>query len=281
MWKKSWAAIICLSLRIECVLQSGQSVIKFTRMDDMKVVVKRSNRQRDFIREVETLANLKHCSNILQPIFVIPELREIGFRRIVEGDLYHRQDLPQQSFSQIKDWARQLIESVQCVHDAGFLHLDVKPENVLLEESKIWLIDFGLACPRDDPVRGIGTTRTMAPEMLLEESANIPITVATDWWSVGVTLFFLFSRHLQPSPDCHYLNFPYVIAQNNSRIDWRPMCNNFPSSLLDLLFGDQGFLSDNYHARLLDAQSILSHGFFSKAPANVICDYDDNRRQSH
>lgn len=240
-------------------LPSGQSIVQFMLRDNMKVVIKRAFNQDDFDREFQILTRLKHCPGILQPIFVIPELRELGFKQIEGGDLYRQSNLVNVTLDQGREWARQLIQTVQCVHDAGFLHLDIKPENVLLDGSRIWLIDFGLACPISEPIRGIGTTRTMAPEMLLEEAAHLPITTATDWWSMGVTLFYLISRLLFPGQGT---NFPYEVTGNPPQIHWQTVCPPFPSSFYTLLFGSSGLLSLDYRNRPTNAKTILTLEFF-------------------
>jgi len=45
----------------------------------------------------------------------------------------------------LKTWAAQLVETLQQVHKRGVLHLDVKPENVIMADEKAILIDFGFS----------------------------------------------------------------------------------------------------------------------------------------
>lgn len=66
----------------------------------------------------------------------------------------------------------QAVRGLRCIHDAGFVHRDLKPPNVLLaRDGRVVLLDCGLASriPRDasrvgDPV---GTLGFMAPEIWL------------------------------------------------------------------------------------------------------------------
>ena len=66
----------------------------------------------------------------------------------------------------------QVADALHAVHDAGLVHRDVKPSNVLLdEEDYVYLIDFGIAHDLDDPLltrkgQTIGTTAYLAPEAI-------------------------------------------------------------------------------------------------------------------
>src|SRR5262245_22914421 len=88
-----------------------------------------------------------------------------------------------------------LIESAQAlehVHDSGFIHLDFKPENILLSRNgALRLIDFDLSIPKpEQPVRtknNPGTPAYMSPEQLLRQS----IDQRVDIFAYGVTAFEL------------------------------------------------------------------------------------------
>jgi serine/threonine-protein kinase len=76
------------------------------------------------------------------------------------------------------------------VHDRGFLHLDFKPENVLVSRTyEAKLIDFDLAIPR--PIRPkrasklSGTPAYLAPEQL----ARQPVDERADIFAYGVTAY--------------------------------------------------------------------------------------------
>jgi len=86
-----------------------------------------------------------------------------------------------------------LIDSARAldhVHDVGFMHLDFKPENLLVtRNANIKLIDFDLAQPRpDEPKkssRNPGTPAYMSPEQLLRQ----PFDHRADIFAFGVTAF--------------------------------------------------------------------------------------------
>jgi eukaryotic-like serine/threonine-protein kinase len=66
------------------------------------------------------------------------------------------------------EFARHGCEALQYVHDQQILHRDVKPENLILCDGEIVLVDFGIS-QLHDPVRaatiGVGTPGYIAPEV--------------------------------------------------------------------------------------------------------------------
>lgn len=82
--------------------------------------------------------------------------------------------------------------AIEYVHDCGYMHLDVKPENVLVtRNANIKLIDFDLALPRPEhprkSSRNPGTPAYMSPEQLLRQ----PFDHRADIFAFGVLAFEL------------------------------------------------------------------------------------------
>jgi len=86
--------------------------------------------------------------------------------------------------------AHELLTALASIHQAGVVHRDVKPSNVLLdEEGGAHLTDFGIARPEDATRltrtgEVIGTLKYMAPEVL----AGQPATERSDLYALGVVL---------------------------------------------------------------------------------------------
>jgi serine/threonine protein phosphatase PrpC len=90
--------------------------------------------------------------------------------------------------------AIKLARAVAALHNAGIIHRDIKPDNVILEAAgSLKLIDLGVVrVPgmEDFPSSDIpGTIAYMAPEMFAGEPGN----AATDIYALGVTLFRAFT----------------------------------------------------------------------------------------
>jgi hypothetical protein len=87
-------------------------------------------------------------------------------------------------------YARQTCEALQYVHEQDIVHRDVKPQNLVLGEEGVVLVDFGVARrlgEGDFATRAIGTPQYMAPEILVGE---FPST-RSDVYSLGATLWAL------------------------------------------------------------------------------------------
>lgn len=87
---------------------------------------------------------------------------------------------------------RQLVEALAHCHGRNIFHLDVKPENIVIDSNwKIKLIDFAFSVKvidRSKVRKYCGTPSYMAPEVLKRES-YYPQKV--DSWAVGVVAFKL------------------------------------------------------------------------------------------
>lgn len=89
---------------------------------------------------------------------------------------------------------RQILKGVSFLHRHNVVHLDLKPQNILLTSDRplgdIKIVDFGLSriVNNNEELREImGTPEYVAPEILSYE----PISTATDMWSIGVLAYVM------------------------------------------------------------------------------------------
>jgi beta-lactam-binding protein with PASTA domain len=84
-----------------------------------------------------------------------------------------------------------ILSGLAAAHQAGFVHRDVKPENVLLAaDGRVKVVDFGLARPSATSGHTrvgqlIGTVAYIAPEQVTGRSADL----RTDVYAAGIMLF--------------------------------------------------------------------------------------------
>jgi len=151
--------------------------------------------RRRFVHGCEVLAKIHHHEGIIGYI-------EHGK---IEGTLYLLMEFVESSnlkllFARtdpvlVENLGNILIDSavaLEHVHDSGFMHLDFKPENILVTRSgSIRLVDFDLAQPKPEKPkkmsRNPGTPAYMAPEQLQRH----PIDHRVDIFAFGVMAYEL------------------------------------------------------------------------------------------
>jgi eukaryotic-like serine/threonine-protein kinase len=88
-----------------------------------------------------------------------------------------------------------LASALRYLHTTGYLHLDVKPSNVVAQGGTAKLIDLSLADRIGRRLPGVGTRGYMSPEQI----EGRPLTTATDVWGLG-SLLYETARGTRPFP---------------------------------------------------------------------------------
>lgn len=113
------------------------------------------------------------------PVFAMETLTGQTLDHLIGGG-----DLPLEA-TEAAQMGLQLASAIGYLHLHGVLHLDVKPDNMVIEGGRAKLIDLNLARPPGPAPAGIGTWCYLAPEQARGDS----LTAAADVWGIGVVMF--------------------------------------------------------------------------------------------
>ncbi|TPX38285.1 hypothetical protein SmJEL517_g00073 [Synchytrium microbalum] len=96
-----------------------------------------------------------------------------------------------------KFYVAEMLLSLEELHSYNYVHRDVKPENMLIDETgHVKLADFG-SCMRLDEAdkitshETVGTPDYISPEILRALEGGVSYGKECDWWSLGIILFEL------------------------------------------------------------------------------------------
>jgi len=171
-----------------------------------------AERMKRFQQEARAVAGLNH-PNILTiyEVGADSSLRYIA-SELIEGETL-RQRLGRESMqlSEAVEIAIQVAGALAAAHEAGVIHRDVKPENIMLRpDGYVKVLDFGIAklAEQEVPVTMakeealllvetnlgsvLGTVRYMSPE----QARGAHVDRRTDIWSLGVVLYEMVTGHV-------------------------------------------------------------------------------------
>src|SRR6058998_3545186 len=170
-----------------------------------------AERLKRFRQEARALVGLNHPN--IQTIYEIGEDHSTHYiaSELIEGEtLRQRLMRGRMEVAEAVDIAIQVASALAAAHEAGVVHRDVKPENIMLRpDGYVKVLDFGIAklAEQEVPVTMaeeealllvetnlgsvLGTVRYMSPE----QARGAHVDRRTDIWSLGVVLYEMVTGH--------------------------------------------------------------------------------------
>ena len=151
-------------------------------------------------KEIRLLEHLKNSTSNVQGYFYGNGTEYIDMT-VFSGQTYNH--IESETLHSLMLRMRELAQAIGNYHDAGFLHLDIKPDNIFVLDEKqsvkgIMLFDFDSVIEKSNKmiIPAISYTKDWAaPEQLLPYKRN-SICEATDLFSIGEIIFTkIFGRH--------------------------------------------------------------------------------------
>ncbi|MGR3514461.1 MAG: serine/threonine-protein kinase [Paracoccaceae bacterium] len=155
-----------------------------------------------FMREARSLAKLRHPNIVgVHRAFEEHETAYMAIDLIDGRDLFDLLDAHANLLSpaRVKDILVQLLDAIEKVHQAGLLHRDISPDNIIIEKTGTpVLIDFGAA--RADASRH---TRAVSSLLVVKDGyspqefyvAGSEQAPCSDLYALGATFYHVISGH--------------------------------------------------------------------------------------
>ncbi|KAL0245309.1 hypothetical protein GEMRC1_009388 [Eukaryota sp. GEM-RC1] len=188
----------------------------------LKLVRRAAFKEDKLLQEVSHMASLSHP--FVLRVFGITRLeKHIGIvMELGSGHLEVPSSLSTTTLSQAID----ICTAVKFLHSKGIVHHDIKPQNIIIVDSKVKLADFGSA----HTMHHYTSTLEMTPKYTPPEAFDKKYGPAYDVYSLGVLLYEMFVNQLA-FQDMSYAE----MVQSKMNGDLLDFPDSFPQSISALI----------------------------------------------
>ena len=185
-----------------CERDAETSQVSISNADNKELA---SRFREKFLKEARSIASLEH-RNIVSVIDVF-ECNGTAYyvmKHLGGSSLADKVKQGALSEADAVRYIRQVASALEFVHSKRMMHLDVKPANILLDDTdSAVLIDFGLAKQYDDAgtqtsTTPVGISHGYAPMEQYRRGGVSSFSPATDIYSLGATLYKLVTGATPP-----------------------------------------------------------------------------------
>jgi len=171
----------------------------------LKRAIKRSSEDNRFLEQVEnehrisqqvTHPALRKCGELIRVRKWMRVSELLLFMEYIDGTTLEYEK--PESVMQTIHYLSQIAAGIHALHEAGYVHADIKPNNILRagSDGQVKLIDLGQSCKIGHIKERIqGTPDYIAPEQVRRS----PIDQRTDVFNFGATLYWLLTKRAFPT----------------------------------------------------------------------------------
>src|SRR5437016_7985475 len=168
-----------------------------------------AERLKRFQQEARAVVGLNHPN-----ILTVYEIGEDHSTHYIASEMIEGETLRQRlmrgriEIGEAVDVAIQVASALAAAHEAGIVHRDINPGNIMLRPDRyVKVLDFGIAklaeqegpMPKDEALllveTNLGSILGTVPYMSPEQARGAPVDKETDIWSLGVSLYEMVTGH--------------------------------------------------------------------------------------
>jgi len=194
--------------------------------------------------EVQLLDKLKDCELVAylyaselreseNKLFMLMEKGDISLQTILFPFIPEEKELKPVDPLTAKFYFREMVKAVEQIHYYSVVHIDLKPENFVLINGKVKLVDFDTSNIILENQTNIykeftsGTVEFLPPEALTlvtvpmfkdtNITEGIKYNCKADIWSLGCILYYMVTGH---TPYQYYPDMKRAIINSENKIDY-------------------------------------------------------------
>lgn len=144
----------------------------------------------------------------------------------VAGELLSVSDVAQLPDDQKYTLIRSILYSISTLHDAGIVHSDLRPENLLIKRTRgeyctAKIIDFDAGFLDEDPPERIeGSQNYFSPEAIKKTHGSAEaVTTKADIWALGLLIHQYWCGRMPIFPEKYHYASEAVLNHNSLQLD--------------------------------------------------------------
>ena len=187
-----------------CEREEGTSMVTIVGTEGNRSLVERFKEK--FIKEAQMIAGLEDIPHVIRIYDIFQENGTAYYvMQFIEGGSLDSKIKKEGAVNEsiAIDYITQMAEAIGLLHSQHIMHLDIKPANVLLNGTDLYLIDFGVSKHYDTEGEAttttpVGRSKGYAPIEQYRQGGVQSFSPQTDIYSLGATAYFLVTGKTPP-----------------------------------------------------------------------------------